>query len=64
MGVIVAENGVALLAISVPGGLSYVVELGTLVDLVLVVVVAAAFTQRIHVELGTGDTELLRGLRD
>jgi hydrogenase-4 component E len=64
MGVIVAENGVALLAISVPGGLSYVVELGALVDLVLVVVVAAAFTQRIHLELGTGDTELLRGLRD
>jgi hydrogenase-4 component E len=64
MGVIVAENGVALLAVSVPGGLSYVVELGALLDLVLVVVVAAAFTQRIHLELGTGDTELLRSLRD
>jgi hydrogenase-4 component E len=64
MGVIVAENGLALLAVSVPGGLSYVIELGALLDLVLVVIVAAAFTQRIHVELGTGDTELLRGLRD
>jgi hydrogenase-4 component E len=64
MGVIVAENGLALLAVSVPGGLSYVIELGALLDLVLVVCVAAAFTQRIHVELGTGDTELLRGLRD
>ena len=64
MGVIVAENGLALLAVSVPGGLSYVIELGALLDLVLVVVVAAAFTQRIHDELGTGDTELLRGLRD
>jgi hydrogenase-4 component E len=64
MGVIVAENGVALLAVSVPGGLSYVIELGALLDLVLVVVVAAAFTERIHLELGTGDTELLRGLRD
>ena len=64
MGVIVAENGLALLAVSVPGGLSYVIELGALFDLVLVVVVAAAFTQRIHLELGTGDTELLRGLRD
>ena len=52
------------LAVSVPGGLSYVIELGALLDLVLVVIVAAAFTQRIHVELGTGDTELLRGLRD
>ena len=64
LGLIVAENGVALLAVSVPGGLSYVVELGALFDLVLVVTVAAAFTQRIHAELGTGDTELLRGLRD
>lgn len=64
LGLIVAENGVALLAISVPGGLSYVIELGALLDLALVVTVAAAFTQRIHAELGSGDTELLRGLRD
>jgi hydrogenase-4 component E len=64
MGLIVAENGLSLLAVSVPGGLSYVIELGALFDLVLVVTVAAAFTQRIHMELGTGDTELLRGLRD
>jgi hydrogenase-4 component E len=64
LGLIVAENGLSLLAISVPGGLSYVIELGALFDLVLVVTVAAAFTHRIHAELGTGDTELLRGLRD
>jgi hydrogenase-4 component E len=64
IGMIVAENGLSLLAVSVPGGLSYVVELGALFDLALVVTVAAAFTRRIHVELGTGDTELLRGLRD
>lgn len=63
-GLIVAENGVALLAVSVPGGLSYVIELGALFDLALVVAVASAFAQRIHAELGTGDTELLRGLRD
>lgn len=63
LGLIVAENGVALLAISVPGGLSYVVELGALFDLAVVVSVAAAFAHRIHTELGTGDTELLRGLR-
>ncbi|MGA2014077.1 MAG: hypothetical protein ABSH51_26580, partial [Solirubrobacteraceae bacterium] len=43
LGLIVAENGIALLAISVPGGLSYVVELGALFDLALVVTVAAAF---------------------
>jgi hydrogenase-4 membrane subunit HyfE len=64
LGLIVAENGLSLLAISVPGGLSYVIELGALFDLALVITVAAAFTRRIHAELGTGDTELLRGLRD
>ena len=47
-----------------PAGCPTSVELGALFDLVLVVTVAAAFTQRIHDELGTGDTELLRGLRD
>lgn len=64
LGLIVAENGLSLLAVSVPGGLSYVVELGALLDLALVITVAMAFAQRIHGELGTGDTELLRGLRD
>jgi hydrogenase-4 membrane subunit HyfE len=64
LGLIVAENGLSLLAVSVPGGLSYVIELGALFDLALIVTVAAAFVHRIHSELGTGDTELLRGLRD
>ncbi len=64
VGLIVAENGLTLLAISVPGGLSYVVELGALFDLALVVTVAAAFARKIHTELGTGDTTLLRGLHD
>lgn len=64
VGLIVAENGLSLLAVSVPGGLPYVIELGALFDLALVVTVAAAFAQRIHSELGTGDTELLRSLRD
>ena len=64
LGLIVAENGLSLLAVSVPGGLSYVIELGALFDLALIVTVAAAFAHRIHSELGTGDTELLRGLRD
>jgi hydrogenase-4 component E len=64
LGILVAENGVYLLAISVPGGLPFVIELGVLFDLALVVTVAAAFTQKIHGEVGTGDTDLLRGLRD
>jgi hydrogenase-4 membrane subunit HyfE len=64
LGLIVAETGLSLLAVSVPGGLSYVIEIGALFDLVLVVTVALAFTQRIYAQLGTGNTELLRGLRD
>jgi hydrogenase-4 component E len=64
LGLIVTENGLSLLAVSVPGGLSYVIEFGALFDLALIVTVAAAFAQRIHSDLGTGDTELLRGLRD
>jgi len=64
LGLIVAENGLSLLAVSVPGGLSYVIELGALFDLALIVTVAAAFAHRIHSQLGTGDSELLRGLRD
>jgi hydrogenase-4 membrane subunit HyfE len=64
LGLIVAETGLSLLAVSVAGGLSYVIELGAVLDLALVVTVALAFTQRIHAQLGTGDTELLRGLRD
>jgi hydrogenase-4 membrane subunit HyfE len=40
------------------------IELGVLFDLVLVVTVATAFTQKIHGEVGSGDTDLLRELRD
>jgi hydrogenase-4 component E len=64
LGILVAENGIYLLAISASGGLPFVIELGVLFDLVLIVTVAAAFTQKIHGEVGSGDTDLLRGLRD
>ena len=64
LGILVAENGVYLLAISVPGGLPVVIELGVLFDLALMITVAAAFTQKIQGEVGTGNTDLLRGLRD
>lgn len=64
LGILVAENGVYLLAVSVEGGLPFAIELGVLFDLALVVTVAAAFAQKIHAEVGSGDTDLLRGLRD
>ncbi len=64
LGLLVAENGAYLLALSVAGGLPVVIELGVLFDLVVVLTVVAAFSYRIHRVVGTGDTELLRGLRD
>jgi hydrogenase-4 component E len=64
LGVLVAENGVYLLAIAVPGGLPALIELGVLLDLGLVIAVTVAFAGKIHAEVGSGDTDLLRRLRD
>lgn len=64
LGILVAENGVYLLALAVPGGVPAVIELGVLFDLVLVITVATAFAGKIHERVGSGDTDLLRGLRD
>ncbi len=64
LGILVAENGVYLLALSVEGDLPLAIELGVLFDLALVVTVAAAFARRMHGTLGSADTDLLRQLRD
>lgn len=64
IGLLVAENGVYLAGLSVAGGLPGIVELALLFDLLLVLVVAAAFGTKIHEEFGTSDTTVLRSLRD
>jgi hydrogenase-4 component E len=64
LGFLVAENGLYLVALSVPGGLPAFIELGLVFDLVVVICVAGAFSARIHEELGSGDTSLLGGTRD
>jgi hydrogenase-4 membrane subunit HyfE len=64
LGLLVAENGIALAATAVKGGLPIVIELGAVFDVILIVAVATAFHERIFGEFGTGDTSLLRGLRD
>lgn len=64
LGLVVAENGIALAATAVHGGMPLVIELGALFDVILVVVVATAFHERIFGEFGSGDTFELRGLRD
>jgi len=64
LGLIVAENGIALAAVAVPGGLPLLIELGVAFDLVVVITVAVAFHQRIFGEFGTGDTAVLRDLHE
>ena len=64
LGLIVAENGVAIAATSARDGLPIVIELGFVFDVIVVVAVAVAVHERIHGEFGTGDTGVLRELRD
>ncbi|HVB78065.1 MAG TPA: hypothetical protein VNI34_09735 [Candidatus Nitrosotalea sp.] len=64
VGVLIAENGLALAAISVAGGIPAVIELGALFDVTLVISVAIAFHDRIYLLLGSGDSSLLTELRD
>ncbi len=64
IGFLAAENGVYLASLSVEGGFPVVIELGLAFDLVVIAAVAVAFGSKIHEEFGTGDTSLLRSLRD
>jgi hydrogenase-4 membrane subunit HyfE len=65
LGIVLAENGLALGALKLPGSSSsLVIELGVTLDLTLIALVAAAFHSRIFVEFGSGDTAALRSLRD
>jgi len=64
LALLVAENGIALAAVNVAGGLPLVIELGVAFDLVLVVTVAMVFHDRIFDVFGTTDTRALGELRD
>ena len=64
MGIVLAENGLALAALELPGAPSVLIELGVALDLTLIALVAALFHFRIFAEFGTGDTGALRSLRD
>ncbi|MFZ1880002.1 MAG: hypothetical protein WAU41_07545 [Gaiellaceae bacterium] len=64
LGIVLAENGLALAALELPGGSSTAIELGVAFDLTLVALVAAVFHERIFAEFGAGDTAALRSLRD
>jgi hydrogenase-4 component E len=64
LGLLVAENGLALAAASVPGGLPLLIELGVAFDLMIIITVAIAFHEQIFGEFGTGDSTVLRSLHD
>jgi hydrogenase-4 component E len=64
LAIVLAENGLALGALDLPGGSSTAIELGVAFDLTLVALVAVVFHERIFAEFGAGDTAHLRSLRD
>jgi len=65
LGLVLVENGIALAALRLPGGGSSVaIELGVALDLTLIALVAAVFHERIFAEFGSGDSAVLRRLRD
>jgi hydrogenase-4 membrane subunit HyfE len=64
LGIVLAENGLALAALELPGGASLTIELGVALDLMLIALVAGVFHERIFAEFGAGDSAALRTLRD
>ena len=64
IGLVVAENGVSIAAVSAHDGLPLVIELGFAFDVLVLVAVLLAVHERIFGEFGVGDTRLLRDLRD
>jgi hydrogenase-4 component E len=63
-GIVTLENGVALAALSAPGGASLAIELGAAVDLVLVATVALVLHGRVFQAFGSSDATQLGSLRD
>ncbi len=61
---LIAENGIALAAVSADGALPLVVELGIAFDIVVLIAVAAVFQRRILGAFGTTDSAALQGIRD
>lgn len=64
IGILSAENGIALIALNTKHPVPAVIELGVVFDLILLTVVATAFHHRIFDEFGSGDASLLSELND
>jgi hydrogenase-4 component E len=63
VGLLVFENGLALVAFALTYGMPLVVELGILFDLFIVVVVGWVYVRRMLMTFGTQSTDQLRTLR-
>jgi hydrogenase-4 component E len=63
VGLLVFENGIALLAFSLTYGMPLVVELGVLFDVLIAVVVAWVYARRMLDVFGSTSTDSLRSLR-
>jgi hydrogenase-4 component E len=64
LGIVVAENGATLAALSASNAVPDVIGLGVIFDLLLIAIVATAFHSRIFGQFGSGDTAHLRELHD
>jgi hydrogenase-4 component E len=64
LGIVVAENGATLAALSASNAVPDVIGLGVIFDLLLISIVATAFHSRIFGQFGSGDTAHLRELHD
>lgn len=64
IGLLVAENGLSIAAVSARDGLPLVIELGFAFDVLVLVAVVLVVHEKIFGEFGVGDTRLLRHLRD
>lgn len=64
LGIVIAENGASLAALSASSAVPDVIELGVIFDLLIIAVVASAFHTRIFGEFGSGDSAHLRELHD
>lgn len=64
VGFLVLDNGIATTALLLAGGLPAVIEIGVLLDVLLVVLVLAVLMGRLHSVLGGTDMDELKELRD
>lgn len=64
VGLLLIDNGIALVALLLTTGLPMLIEFGGTLDVLLVVVVLRVLATRMHAELGVLDLDALQDLRD